>query len=128
LHATQVAPPVPQPAIEGAVHVVPEQQPDAHDVPSQTQEPTRQRWPAPHAGPLPHAQVPLAEQASAVIPSQAMQAAPPTPQVEVPRMLQVDPEQQPLLQAAAQPLHTPPVQVSAPGQTSQIRPALPQAP
>jgi hypothetical protein len=48
------APAVPQnDADGGALHVVPEQQPSEHDIPSQTQASPTQRCPMVHAGPAP---------------------------------------------------------------------------
>jgi len=129
LQTRQVAPPVPQLAVDGALQVVPVQQPSGHEVVSQTQAPTAQRWPAPQAAAVPQAQLPLVAQLSALFTSQATQAPPAVPHAAVPATLQVAPEQQPLAQVVLlQLLHTPAVQVSTPGQTSQIRPALPQAP
>ena len=71
-------------------------------------------------------QAPLAEQLSARVASQAAQTAPPRPQVDVPGMLHVAPEQQPLAQLVAlQLLQTPAVQVALTGQVSQASPAVP---
>jgi hypothetical protein len=56
--ATQLAPAVPQLAIDRVEQVAPLQQPPGHDVPSQTHSPFAQRWPPAHAADEPHAQVP----------------------------------------------------------------------
>jgi len=98
---------------------VPSQQPFGHEVGSQTQAPATQRRPAPHAGPLPQAQLPDGEQRSAVSASQPTHAAPPTPQVSSEGVLQVAPEQQPFGHEVRQPLQLPFVQLSPAGQTSQ---------
>ena len=128
LQATQLAPMAPQVASACALHLPAPQQPVGQEFVSQTHAPTAQRWPAPQTAPLPQAQAPLAEQLSAFVVSQAVQVAPPLPQVEVPGMLQVAPEQQPLAQLVAlQLLQTPAVQVALTGQLSQVSPAVPQA-
>jgi hypothetical protein len=57
------------------------QQPVGQDVPSQTQVPFRQRWPAPHDVPLPHVHSPPT-QASAAPEAHAMQPLPCAPQAE----------------------------------------------
>jgi hypothetical protein len=102
------------------------QQPVGHDVPSQTHEPLRQRWPRLHLLPLgPHEQL-LPTQRSAVW-SQATHAAPPVAQpTEGPGALQVLPAQQPLVQVAAQPAQAPLTQVSPPVHALQAAPPVPQ--
>jgi hypothetical protein len=82
----QARPPLPQ-ALSSlpSWQAPPAQHPFGHDVPSQTQAPATQCSPAPHGAPLPHWQVPVAEQLSVVVGSQATQATPPTPQVARPR-------------------------------------------
>jgi hypothetical protein len=75
------APPFPQLASERALHVVPSQQPPAHEVASQTHAPFMQRWPSWQGGPPPQRQAPVTEQVSAVAGSQLLQAAAPVPQV-----------------------------------------------
>jgi hypothetical protein len=76
LHAAPFAPQLPS---DGTVQVLPLQQPVGHDVASQAQAPPTQRWPLPHAGPLPHVHAPAGEQVSAFVASQAMHALAPTP-------------------------------------------------
>ena len=69
----QVAPAAPHAEEERRWHAPPvSQQPLGHEVASQTQRPPLHRWPALHAAPLPHSQVPAAEQVS---PSTALQSA-----------------------------------------------------
>lgn len=80
------APPI-VPHVEGvaALHVVPLQQPEGHEVESQTQAPDTQRWPAPHWAFEPQRHSPVA-QLSADVALQLPHAPPPLPQsvVEVP--------------------------------------------
>jgi hypothetical protein len=108
-HARHIEPIAPQLARDGVVHVVPEQQPIGHDVASHTQAPPLQRWPAPHTGPEPHAQLPFAHR-SACVASQATQATPLVPHVAVAGVRHVLPEQQPLGHDVASHTHTPPLQ------------------
>jgi len=70
----QAPPPIPQVAREGALQVVPAQQPAGHDVASHTQAPALQRWPEEHAA----------------------HATPLTPQVRFDETLQTFPLQQPV--------------------------------
>lgn len=126
LHAAQAPPPDPHRPREGATHVAPSQQPLGQEVASQMQAPAWQRRPGPQAGPVPHAQVPAAEQPSAVTASQPTQTAPPVPQVASVGALQVAPEQQPLGHEVRQPLQPPLVQLSPLGQVSQAVPPPPQ--
>jgi hypothetical protein len=63
--------------VPGRQAVLPWQQPVGHDVASQMHCPAMQRRPDSHAGPLPHWQVPVAEQPSAVVVSHATQVPPP---------------------------------------------------
>jgi hypothetical protein len=80
-HIAQTEPPVPHMPSDGVfMQVSPEQQPLAHDVASQTQAPPTHRVPAPHAGPVPQAQLPPA-QVSEIAGSHAAQASPGAPQV-----------------------------------------------
>lgn len=82
-HATHAPPLEPQLAVEAPDwQTPPEQQPDGHDVASQTQVPARHRWPALHAAPPPQRHWPPL-QVSDVVALQAMQAAPLVPQAEV---------------------------------------------
>jgi hypothetical protein len=60
--ATQLAPAVPQVAIDRVEQIAPLQQPPGHDVPSQTHSPFAQRWPPAHAADEPQAQVPSVAQ------------------------------------------------------------------
>ncbi|MDP3238004.1 MAG: hypothetical protein Q8N26_34755 [Myxococcales bacterium] len=86
VHRSALAPQLVQAAPEAphwvavvlVTQLAPLQQPEGHDVASQTHRPPRHRWPAPHAGPLPHRQAPPA-QVSAEALEQATQAAPPEP-------------------------------------------------
>jgi hypothetical protein len=99
------APGAPQRASERDTQVVPSQHPVGHEVALQTHFPVTQRWPAPHAGAVPHVQVPVAAQPSARVASQPTHTAPPLPQVASAGGLQVAPEQQPPGQLVAlQPL------------------------
>jgi hypothetical protein len=92
----QAWPPTPQAssALPGR-QVSPEQQPFGHEVPSHRQRPPMQRVLGPQDGPAPQAQLPSAEQPSALEGSQATQAFPATPQVAVVRALQTPSAQQP---------------------------------
>jgi hypothetical protein len=119
LQVVQAPPPAPQRASVAETQLVPSQQPVGHEVASQTQAPATQRRPAPHTGPLPHAQLPDGEQRSAVSASQPTHAAPPNPQVASEGALQVAPEQQPFGHEVRQPLQLPFVQLSPVGQASQ---------
>jgi hypothetical protein len=77
------APPfVPQVEDEGALQVVPLQQPLGHDVELQTQAPPTHCWPAAQAGLLPQRHAPLVEQLLAPMP-QLTHAAPAGPHWEV---------------------------------------------
>ena len=98
----QPSPLVPQAAsLLPGMHTPPAQQPDAHETPSQTQAPPRQCRPVPQGAPVPHRQLPSAEQASAAMASQVTQAAPLTPQVARARGRQTPPAQQPSGQEVA---------------------------
>ena len=114
LQATHVPPPVPQVAGEEVWQTPLAQQPVGHDVALHTQVPLMQTVPAPQAGLLPHRQAPAnPSQVSAVVDEQALQVAPPTPQVAKVGASQAPPEQQPsghdcALQAHAPPEHTVP--------------------
>lgn len=80
------------------------QQPVGQEVPSHTQVLATQRWPTAHAAPLPHRQLPVAEQLSERA-SQAAQVAPPVPQLPSERVRQVLPLQQPLGHEVASQTH-----------------------
>jgi hypothetical protein len=71
---THALPPTPQLSSAGLVQALPEQQPPAHDPPSQTQTPFMQRCPAAQGGPPPQRQSPVSEQVSVLLESQAPQA------------------------------------------------------
>ncbi len=88
---------------------MPEQHPLGHEVRSQTQAPLTQRWPAAHGAPVPHWQVPVAEQRSAP-PPQLTQALPVTPQVAAAAVLQAVPAQQPLRHESASQMQVPATQ------------------
>jgi hypothetical protein len=97
-------------------HVVPEQQPDAHDVPSHTHVPAEQRCPTAHGEPPgPQEQAPFTQRSP--VEPQLAQAAPFAPQPVVAAWLasrvHVEPVQQPLpfappvVHVVAQPSHEP---------------------
>jgi hypothetical protein len=67
-------------------------------------------------------------QLSATVGSHDVHASPPMPQAFVERALQVGPEQHPVAHVAAQPVHTPLMQLSPVGHISQALPPLPHAP
>jgi hypothetical protein len=80
----------------------------------------------PQAAPLPQAQTPVGEQPSALVTSQPVQVAPPTPHVATEGALQVAPEQHPPGQLAlVQPLQRPESQVCPAGHISQRLPPAP---
>jgi hypothetical protein len=128
---TQPSPCVPH-AVESVaplwLQVVPLQQPDAHETPSQTQAPFTQRCPSPQRPPSPHWQPPV-EQLSLRDGSQAAHAAPALPHVaDLGGVLQVAPEQQPWGQlVAVQELHTPPLQTPPSPHGVHWFPGVPQA-
>jgi hypothetical protein len=81
-HGVQAAPPVPHAPVEGAVlQALLAQHPEAQEVASQTHAPPTQCWPAAHAAPLPHAQLPPLLHESARTASHATQAVPVAPAV-----------------------------------------------
>jgi hypothetical protein len=80
-HATQACPAAPQVERAVAWQVEPWQQPPAHEDASQMHAPFMQRCPAWQGGPPPQRQAPASEQVSAVLVSQLVQAAAPTPQL-----------------------------------------------
>jgi hypothetical protein len=96
-HAAQVPPPVPHcPGEVGLTHDVPLQQPVAHDAALQMHDPPEHTWPAPHSGPEPHSQAPLAEHPLARAPLHALHVAPSVPQrVRVGGDMHTAPSQQP---------------------------------
>jgi hypothetical protein len=95
-HAVHAPPAVPQLATEAAWQALPEQQPPAHETPSQTQLPCTQCSPGAQAAPAPHTQLPAAEQPSARVPSQTPHAPPPLPHEDGDGVWQLPPAQQPL--------------------------------
>lgn len=122
-----VAPLVPQAIADGVVHVVPEQQPLAHEAASQTHLPPAHSCPVPHAALPPQVQVPLAEQPSAFVP-QLVHVAPAVPHAIAVGVVHVLPEQHPLGQLEAlQPLQAPLVHVSPFGHMEHVPPAAPHA-
>jgi hypothetical protein len=91
----QAFPALPHCVVLGAVtQLEPLQHPVGHDVGSHTHVPPEHRWPAAHAGPVPHRHCPPV-QALAVAPH-AMQAAPPPPHCDVDGLVtHVEPLQHP---------------------------------
>ena len=106
--SVHAAPPVPHwPCTLPAAQVLPLQHPGHCDELSQTHAPPLQRWPAEHAGPLPHVQAPLDEHPSAVIP-QDEHVAPAVPHADaVPGDVQTLPVQHPCEHEVALQTHTP---------------------
>ena len=114
--------------LSAVVQLVPLQHPDGHEVTSHTQAPLTQCCPAAHGAPLPHWHAPLL-QLSVRTESQAIHAIAPVPhEVTEGGETQVDPLQQPVVQVAAQPEHTPPVHDWPPGHCWQSSPPAPHAP
>ena len=94
--ATQVPPEVPQVAGVGDTQAPLLQQPFGHDVALHTHAPLTQAVPAGQAAPVPQRHVPaLASQAFADSTGQALQAAPPMPQVANAGVVQTLPAQHP---------------------------------
>jgi hypothetical protein len=109
-HTPHAAPPAPHDAaVVPATHAPLAQHPLGHDVPSHTQVLATQRWPAAQATPLPHRQVPVAEQLSDRM-SHATQVDPASPQLPGARARQVAPLQQPLGHDIESHTHAPPLQ------------------
>ena len=105
--AKHVPPFTPQVVIEAGRQTPAAQQPAGQDRASQTQLPLAQRWPATHAAPEPHAQLPPGVQVSASAGSQEIHAAPGAPQRVSCRETQVAPSQQPVGQEVALQTHLP---------------------
>ena len=105
-HAAHAAPPVPQYDSDPLLHVVPSQQPVAHDVASHTHVPFTHRWPAAQEGLPPHMHWPPA-QLSALWASHAAHAAPPVPQYDSDPLLHVVPSQHPVAHDVASHTHVP---------------------
>ena len=95
------------------MHIPFEQHPAGHDSPSQMQFPEAQRVPVPHAGAVPHRQVPVApSQESAAVDEQAVHACPPIPHAFGEAEVQTVPFwQQPLGHEAASQTHSPATQL-----------------
>jgi hypothetical protein len=106
---THAAPPVPQVASDGGLHVAPLQHPLEHEVTSQTHLPFWQRCPAPHAVAPPQVHVPVV-QASATVESHVMQPPPIAPQALIDMGTQAVPLQQPIGHEVASHVHAPPTQ------------------
>jgi len=106
----QLAPLVPQVAVDAALQTPLAQQPPGHEVLLQTQLPPTQRVPAPHAAPEPHIHAPSLLHLSARVALQAAQLAPGAPHVLSPSVVQLLPLQQPLAQDRASHRHAPPTQ------------------
>src|SRR5258706_8258203 len=87
----QVEPALPQLETARTAQMAPAQQPLGHEVPSHTQAPLEQRWPTPHGALMPHRQVPLAPQLSALPSSQTAQVPPAVPHALSDLALQVVP-------------------------------------
>ena len=123
LQLMQEAPATPQVVGVLCSHVVPLQQPSAHEVESQRHLPETHACPAAHAEPLPHVHWPAAEQPSATIVSHEVQALPGAPHIETEGISQVRPVQHP--PGHMQLLHAPPLHVSPVLHVAQTLPALP---
>jgi hypothetical protein len=102
----QPFPATPQAPSDGRLHVAPLQHPVGHETPSHTHWPPKQRCPIAQGAPLPHLQAPVTQE-SASSGSQAMQAAPPMPQVITDGGLQELPVQHPFMQVCAHPVQAP---------------------
>jgi hypothetical protein len=109
-HVAHAAPPDPHAAaLLPGVHMLPLQQP-LHEVASHTHAPLAQCWPDAQAAPLPHRQLPLASQPSAVRESHAWHAPPCTPQLAAEIVVHVLPMQHPVVHAVASQTHDPETQ------------------
>jgi len=111
-HCRQVIPPVPHIPLEVPARHIPlsAQHPLGHDTASQTQAPLTQCLPLAQAAPVPHWQVPAAEQALAVTASQGTQLPPAKPHAAGDGVVQVPPAQQPVGQVCALHTQAPPTQ------------------
>ncbi len=88
-------------------HVLPEQQP-VQDTESQTHPPSAHCCPVLHAGPVPHWQVPLVEQLSAVVTLHVMHAPPLGPHAASDSVVtHTEPEQHPFGHEVALHTHVP---------------------
>jgi hypothetical protein len=123
----QVPPLTPHAVDDGDTHALFEQQPAAQDVALHTQAPLMHSRPSPQAAPVPQAQVPAAEQLSALAPHW-MHPPPFAPQaVAVGVIVHVGPEQHPVGHVVLHPAHVPALQMSFVGQPLQTPPPEPQA-
>ncbi len=108
---SQALPPLPHapPVLPGS-QSLPEQHPVAHEVPSQTQEPLRQRWPVTQAALLPHVHPMVAEHESASVDEQAAQVRPGAAHAASDRVVHTPwgpPAQQPVEHEVESQMHTP---------------------
>jgi len=128
LQPVQAPPPVPQLCSDGALQVVPAQQPFGHELWSHTHAPPTQRWPLAHAWPPgPHTHAPPTQR-SAVAGLHAAHTAPPAPHAPADGELQLLPLQQPFgHESALQPLQAPASQVCPAPQVWQAAPPEPHA-
>ncbi len=115
-HDWQVSPPVPQAGpVPGEVQTLPVQHPPAHDAASQTQVgvpvEVSHRCPAAQAAPAPHRHAPPGEQLLALVVSHTTHSLPSMPQLPIPEVLQVVPEQQPALHEVELQTHAPLTQI-----------------
>jgi len=126
---THPVPSVPQLESDAALHAPPEQHPEGQELELQTHTPPEHSCPAPHGAPNPHVQTPLAKHLSVLLGSQAVHVMPPSPHVENDGVSHVEPEQQPDMQLAMQPLQLPDAeQVCGVGHDWHAPPPFPQAP
>jgi hypothetical protein len=101
--ARQVFPEEPHDVTELVRQVAPSQQPLGHEVASHTQEPPRQRWPAPHAALAPQVHAP-AVQVSATLGSHTVHDEPLVPHAVSEATVQTPPRQQPVGHVVAEQL------------------------
>lgn len=126
-HVVHAPPPVPQLTVDGNRHLLFEQHPVGHDVPSHTQLPSTHSWPRTHIPCPPQVHVP-ASQPSARVGSHDEQAVPPVPHAETVGVVHVAPTQHPPLQFALEhPVQAPPEQEPLPGHAWHDEPPVPHA-
>jgi hypothetical protein len=109
-----------------AKHVVPKQQPFAHEVVVQVQAPPTHCWPAAHSGPEPQVHEPLPHP-SASVGSHEVHAAPPLPQFVTEGVSHVLPLQQPDAQVTEHPAHALPMHAPPEPQLVHAAPPEPHA-
>ena len=109
LQATQLSPALPQVVRLRRLQAAPAQQPEGHEVASQTHRPPTQRWPPAQAAPGPHLQPPPA-QVSLRVRSHEAHAPPTVPQLDSDIALQVRPVQQPPGHEVGSQVQLPPTQ------------------